>query len=443
MSYTKYGGRRSKNFHDFYAKITLPIDFIVFECYNYRIFISNTIYRKNTSEDSTRIENISSRAFEIIIGRPLSYYDTYIITLERYVIYMYNCFRPGKEWLDTTGKPIQAHGGSIIFLNGEYYLYGENKEKTKPGSGIWHWGVRCYKSSDLYNWEDLGLICPPETEDDDNPLHYAQYLDRPHIIYNDKTQKFVMWIKIMNKQNLSSQKMYVAVSDKITGPYTKVKFFHPLGMSSGDFDLAKDEESGKAYIFFDRVHHDIICADLNEDYTDVTGTYTAHFQQPFCPLVREAPAFFKRNGYLYLATSGTTGYFPNPTNCYRGTDYHGPWEDLGYLHRGDIERLSFRSQISSVFKHPKKENLYIALADRWLVELPDNMPHNLFEIIISDCDETQELIIPKDEYERIKSYNNPMKRDLSIAKYVWLPIEFDGDTPYIKWYDEWRVEDFD
>ena len=43
----------------------------------------------------------------------------------------YNSFRPGKEWKDTNGKPIQAHGGSVIYIDGIFYWYGENKEKTK------------------------------------------------------------------------------------------------------------------------------------------------------------------------------------------------------------------------------------------------------------------------------------------------------------------------
>ena len=35
------------------------------------------------------------------------------------------------------------------------------------------------------------------------------------------------------------------------------------------------------------------------------------------------------------------------------------------------------------------------------------------------------------------------RKDTSIADYVWLPIEFDGDTPMIKWYDHWSWEDFE
>lgn len=41
----------------------------------------------------------------------------------------YKSFHPGQPWLDTNGKRIHAHGGSIFYENGRYYWYGENKEK--------------------------------------------------------------------------------------------------------------------------------------------------------------------------------------------------------------------------------------------------------------------------------------------------------------------------
>ena len=113
---------------------------------------------------------------------------------------MPHAFYPGREWLDTSGKPIQAHGGSILTVDGIYYWYGENKEKTDGKNGIWHWGVRCYRSRDLYNWEDCGLIIPPDETDEQSPLHPASMMDRPHILYNARTKKYVCWLKIMEKK---------------------------------------------------------------------------------------------------------------------------------------------------------------------------------------------------------------------------------------------------
>jgi hypothetical protein len=129
--------------------------------------------------------------------------------------------RPGQPWLDTQGKRIQAHGGSVMYLDGTYYWYGENKEKTDGKNGIWHWGVRCYASTDLYNWEDKGLIIPPEPKDPNSSLHPSASMDRPHILYNQRTKKFVCWLKIMNRDKTQTETVLTA--DHILGPYTKVR----------------------------------------------------------------------------------------------------------------------------------------------------------------------------------------------------------------------------
>ena len=49
-----------------------------------------------------------------------------------------DCIKPGQPWLDTNGKRIQAHGGSVIYADGKFYWYGENKEKTLNYYDIWH-----------------------------------------------------------------------------------------------------------------------------------------------------------------------------------------------------------------------------------------------------------------------------------------------------------------
>ena len=53
---------------------------------------------------------------------------------------MYNSIRPGERWLDTEGKPIQAHDFSVFYDEKDqtYYWYGENKEKTDGKGYIWH-----------------------------------------------------------------------------------------------------------------------------------------------------------------------------------------------------------------------------------------------------------------------------------------------------------------
>ena len=51
---------------------------------------------------------------------------------------MYDAFYPGQVWLDTEGKRIQAHGGSVIYIDDTYYWYGENKEKFNGQFTVLH-----------------------------------------------------------------------------------------------------------------------------------------------------------------------------------------------------------------------------------------------------------------------------------------------------------------
>ncbi len=256
---------------------------------------------------------------------------------------MNDAIHPGERWLDTAGNRIQAHGGSMHHEHGTFYWYGENKEHTTPGSGVWHWGVRCYSSTDLYNWNDDGLIIPPDLDDPSSPLYPAQKMDRPHIVYNATTETYVCWLKVMGDGD--TQSVTILTAPALHGPYTVVRrWYHPLGMNAGDFDIAVDEHDGRAYYYFERVHSEVVCADLTDDYTDVTGTFTTHFPHPQPPYVREAPAHFTRNGLHHLITSGTTGYFPNPSEIAVATHF---------LDRGPCSATRTRSTLRARRSDPR------------------------------------------------------------------------------------------
>lgn len=347
----------------------------------------------------------------------------------------YTSIRPGQEWRDNNGELIQAHGGSVLFHDGKYYWYGENKEKSISEKIIWHWGVRLYSSTDLYNWTDEGIICMPEPDDITSPLHPNSKMDRPHILYNEMTKKFVLWMKVMGEKiwgGKDKQYMTVAVSDSIKGPFKIInRMLHPCGMDSGDFDLFVD--NGKGYIIFERVHKDMIVMELTDDYMDVTDKYSVHFPRKCPPYVREAPAVFKKDGMLYMFTSGTTAKFPNPSEVAVSKDIHGEWKELGNPHINDIKNTSFDSQISCVFK-VQDSDMYIAMADRWLMDLPEDMPdiQAIYECMFDDTIES--------EY-RGYDVNSLTSKNTSIARYVWLPVEFVNGVPMIRWYNEWRIDD--
>ncbi len=104
---------------------------------------------------------------------------------------MVNSKRPGQDWYDTEGNLIEAHGGYIHYENDTFYWYGENKEFTDGVKDIWTWGVKCYSSKDLYNWKYEGYLIEADTENKESMVHPSRRLDRPHIVFNKKTNKYV------------------------------------------------------------------------------------------------------------------------------------------------------------------------------------------------------------------------------------------------------------
>jgi Beta-fructosidases (levanase/invertase) len=361
---------------------------------------------------------------------------------------MASSFTPGKPMLDTQGKRIQAHAGGIYYLDGAYYWYGENKEFSIAGKNIWHWGVRCYRSTDLYSWEDLGLIIAPDENDLSSPVHPTSMMDRPHILFNEKTGKYVCWLKIMGYNNIQTITIYSA--DEFLGPYTMVKTrYRPYRMSAGDFYLSKDANTGKAYYYFDKVHTSIISAELTDDYLGVSDNYTSHIERDFPPFAREAPVHFIRKGKHYMITSGITGYKPNPSEVVVGDDYLGPFTEIGDAHPDDESRTSYGSQISEVF-NVIGTDLYIAIGDRWCpdMELVKDASKSYIERYDKSLRMLTKIMSKARVQEMIRKEKRPKRKivvenhNTAMANYVWLPIAFVDDKPIIKWYDEWKIEDF-
>ncbi len=351
----------------------------------------------------------------------------------------YTSIRPGQEWLDTEGNKIEAHGGCIFYEQDTFYWYGENKDHTDGISDVWTWGIKCYSSRDLYNWKYEGYLVEPDMENPDSMRHPRRRMDRPHIIYNEKTGKYVCWLKYSGEDAC----FCILTANRLLGPYEMVRErVRPLGKKGGDFDIAVDDESKRAYLYFDGDHSGITCVELSEDYLDVTEEVSLHFAGLHAPFTREAPAHFVRAGRHYLLTSGMTGYLPNPSEAAVADDWHGEYTILGNPHVEDESRASFNSQISQVFKHPRKKDLYIALADRWVPEyaVTKERYEAIERAIASHYDSAYQAT--KEDAEILM--NSPMLKsaDTSKARYVWLPLRFEDGRALIDWKEEWRLEDY-
>lgn len=343
---------------------------------------------------------------------------------------------PGQPWLDTRGERIQAHGGAVYYEDGFYYWYGENKVHTDGQNGIWTWGLKVYASRDLMNWEDRGFLIPPVLDDPNASFFPTKRVDRPHILRCPATGKYVCWVKLSGPEAAFT----IWQADSLLGPYEMVEnLYNPGGHKAGDFDLVADETTGKAYIYFDADHDSMLCMELSEDYLhaerEIARSY-AHLKPPF---TREAPALFEKDGKKYMLTSGMTGYVPNRSDSAVCDAWDGEFRPIGDPHVDDASHASFNSQISKIFR-VEGTDTFIAMADRWLPEQPvDARLADLFTRVIAGAYDPEHYQATDEERREMYAANRLETANTSIADYVWLPIEWEGGRPVLRWRDEWTL----
>ncbi len=352
----------------------------------------------------------------------------------------YAAFHPGEIWLDTDSVHINAHGGGILFHEGTYYWFGEHKVAGRGGNRAMV-GVSCYSSSDLMNWTSCGIALPVAT-DTLSEITKGCVIERPKVIYNEKTGMFVMWFHLeLKDQGYAAARTGLAISDKVSGPYTYVKSFRPnagiwpmemtnpsrdtgkynhlkwwtpewrkaveeglfvqydfeKGQMSRDMTLFVDDD-GKAYhIHSAEENLTLHISELTPDYQDFTGKWTRIFPGGH----NEAPALFKRGGKYYLIASGCTGWDPNAARSFVSNSIWGPWEALGNPCIGPDSALTFQSQSTYVLPVQGKEDAYIFMADRW-------RPRNPID-----------------------------------GRYIWLPISFEDEKPVIEFNEKWDLSVFE
>lgn len=345
---------------------------------------------------------------------------------------------PGRVWRDINGRRIQAHGGAIFYEDGIYYWYGENKERTDGNCPVWTWGIRAYRSTDLYNWEDMGLIIPPYFSDENAPLHPTSHADRPHIIKCTVTDKYVCWIKHCGDGACFT----VLQADAFAGPYeVKQHHYRPFGYEVGDFDIAIS--NGTAYLYMDADHRGVVTLRLSTDYLTAEEEICWQYKDLYAPFCREGIAVTKHDGKWFMLTSGMTGYVPNKSDSAVADAPDQPFVSIGNPHVDDASNASFNSQISQLFKVPSKKDLWIALADRWVPDYPvDAKLADILERCTAQRFEPERYKTTPEEAQILTQSPMLDSADTSRADYVWLPLTFEGGVPKIHWHDSWKISDF-
>lgn len=348
---------------------------------------------------------------------------------------------PGQEWPDRKGEHINAHGGGLLFHEGKYYWYGENRPARGFTTEV---GVEVYSSSDLMNWEDEGVALAV-SEEAGHDIERGCIMERPKVVRNPKTGKFVMLFHLELKgKGYAAARVGFAESDSPVGPFRFIRSLRPnAGKWPTDFSrrdirkakklkeadykewwtpewreairegllLARDvpggqmsrdmtvyvDDDGKAYhIYSAEENLTLNLAELTDDYLDYTGRYVR-----IAPGGQnEAPTIFKHDGVYWMITSGCTGWAPNEARMFKAASLWGPWEQLPSPFVGKDAKKSFHTQGTYIFKVEGTEDGFVFMADRW----------------------------------------NP--QSLKNSRHIWLPIDFEADgTPVIRWVDSWSPDD--
>ena len=308
-------------------------------------------------------------------------------------------FNPGSIWKDTKGNTINAHSGGILFHNGTYYWYGEIKKGEskliKNTTDFYRCdagGVSCYSSKNLKDWNYLGVALEPNTTDSLNDLHISKVIERPKVIYNEKTKKFVMWLHV-DSEDYSYARAGVAVSDSPQGPFEYLGSLRPNGQMSRDQTLFKDD-NGKAYQICSSEHNRTMYVnELTDDYLNTTGVYNRNF----IDLSREAPAIVKHNKKYYILSSGCTGWDPNQAQYASSDSIMGKFSLIGSPCSGPNADITFYAQSTFIFPVQGKKDTYIAMFDQW------------------------------------------NRSDLQDSRYVWLPLKFVDGKMVIEWKEKWQI----
>jgi DUF1680 family protein len=173
-------------------------------------------------------------------------------------------FTPTALWLDTSGKPIRAHGGGVMFdpVSKRYFWYGEDRRwGHEPAPGI-----HAYSSQDLYNWRDEGIVLPIF-----NNTAYRTWANR------DTWQAYVDTVEAGTNDGAllagTNYDLYVADSDASADPkpaHSAEKLAQLNGMYSG---LTAAQKKAM-YVFFNR---STIIERPKVIYNASTGKYVCWF----------------------------------------------------------------------------------------------------------------------------------------------------------------------
>lgn len=320
----------------------------------------------------------------------------------------------GRTWYDTDGRHLQAHGGGFLEHEGWYYWVGEDRSAPKDPV----LSINLYRSKDLVRWDYVGDLLTKNTPGICTTGSYNKAsckLERPKLIYNKATKKFVLWVHWETDDSYAASHMLVATSDTIGGSYNILRNYRPgagevtfpgkdptypgtdgkYGYGSRDLTVFQDPDTGEAFLISAQDHLTMRVYKLTDNFTDVDwkNSYTAFEGER-----REAPALTKIGDKYALITSAQSGWSPNQALYSITSDISDPkgWSKLKPIGNN----ATFYSQPTNIMRVATSDGgyRYIYMGDRW------------------------------------------NRRSTTWSNYVWLPLQVNGTELSMDYYPEWGLD---
>ena len=298
----------------------------------------------------------------------------------------------GHMWLDDAGNPIQAHGGNILHYNSKWYWYGENKgiPNTPGRNRVDFVGISCYSSGNLLDWHYEGLVLKAAEAGSGHMLEPKNVIERPKVIYNKKTNQFVMWIHADSPDYVYGG-IGVAVSDSPTGPFKFLYSTQPNKQDSRDMTIFVDQDETAYLVHSSNWNKTLNISRLTDDYLKTDGFYTS----VLIDQEREAAALFYKDGMYYMITSGCTGWAYNSALYAECPFLLGKWKLIDNPCEGEGYRDTFKGQSTYIFE---KDGKHYLMLDHWI---PENLQESGYSILpitfeggrltVKWCDSPEEL----------------------------------------------------
>ncbi len=298
----------------------------------------------------------------------------------------------GQMWLDDAGNPIQAHGGNIIKYENKWYWYGEHKgAQNCPGlQRVDFIGISCYSSENLLDWHYEGLALEAAAAGSGHMLEPQNVIERPKVVYNKKTDQFVMWFHADTADYVYGG-IGVAISKTPTGPFEFLYSTQPNKQDSRDMTIFIDQDDTAYLVHSSNWNKTLNISRLTDDYLKTDG----FFISVLADQEREAPALFRKNGMYYMITSGCTGWDYNSALYAECPYLLGKWKLIDNPCEGEGYRDTFKGQSTYVFE---VDGEYYLMLDHWIPDDLQNSGYSILPIKVENnrltvkwCDSPEEL----------------------------------------------------